>query len=45
MTKTFLKAMGEGESEIREMHDTAAYDARDANNAGNTNRERVTAQR
>ena len=45
MTKTFLKAMGEGESEIREMHHTAAYDARDANNAGNTNHERVTAQR
>ena len=30
LTKTFLRTMGEGESEIRQMHDQAAFDSQTA---------------
>jgi len=35
LTKTFLKTMGEGESEIRQMQDAPAYDAKSAAQSAN----------
>ncbi|MFL5499600.1 MAG: YciI family protein [Gemmatimonadaceae bacterium] len=41
LTKKFLKVAGGGESEVREMHDQAAYDARAANQFGGATQSRA----
>src|SRR3954468_23873238 len=41
LTKRFLKVAGGGESEVREMHDQAAYDARAANQFGGATQSRA----
>ena len=45
LTKRFLAVMGEGQSEIRRMHDTPAFDARSAPEPGKAERRQAPASR
>ena len=45
LTKTFLKTMGEGESEIRQMQDAPAFDSRSASQSANAGQQSQQATR